>query len=130
MFPTLFRHPFQHPKPFCMSYSIIAQLKFKKPTDQSGTIIIRAFLDGKPAASKSTGYKINRDHWNYQQREIKPGTPNAQLLNMSINKKIHDIEAALLQKEIMGAVLNKQHIIQAVNGSQSKILFIEYCKKK
>ena len=113
-----------------MTYSIIAQLKFKKPTDDVGTITIRGFIGRKPAGAKSTGHKCTRENWDHARREVKPNAPNPQLINLLISKKIQGIQATLLQKELMGAVISKQHVKQAVDGLQHSRLFIEYCKAK
>lgn len=112
-----------------MSYSIIPQLKLKKPTDTEGTIIIRAFMDRKPITQKSTGHRIDKQYWLPDHRRVSPDAPNSHLLNTAIQKQLQTIQAALLQKEIMGARITPHIIAQAMNGTIS-ISFIQFCRER
>jgi integrase len=113
-----------------MSYSIIAQLKFRKPTDHVGIICIRGFIGRKPAGMKSTGHRCSKDNWDLVKREVKPTDPNAQLINLFLSRKVQEIQKTLLEKELMGALINKYHVRNAVHGSQQNQNFIEYCKRR
>lgn len=113
-----------------MIYSIIAQLRFKKPTDIEGIIIIRGFYNRQPVAYRSLGHRIRRDQWNIVKKEVCNEHPNAQLLNMLINKTLNTIQADILQKQIMGATISKAHIITAVKGEAHGKSFLEFCRMK
>ena len=110
--------------------SVIAQLKLKRPTDIVGTIIIRAFYNRRPIASKSTGYKVNRGHWNNNTRRVLNSCENAALLNTCIQNRLNAIQAELLQKEIMGAAITTKHISDAIRGYSIGRDFIYFCHER
>ena len=110
--------------------SVIAQLKLKRPTDTEGTIIIRGFYNRKPVAAKSTGYKINRGHWDGYSRRVLNSCENAALLNNCIQNRLNAIQAELLQKEIMGAAITTRHIADAIRGYSPGRDFIYFCKER
>lgn len=110
--------------------SVLAQLKVKRPTDTEGVIIIRGFYNRRPVAAKSTGYKVNRGHWDVTTRRVLNSCENAGLINSCIHKRLTDIQADLLQKEIMGALLTRKHVVDAIRGVSTSKDFIIYCKER
>jgi integrase len=107
--------------------SILAQLKIRAPF---ATIIIRGYFNRKPVASKSTGYKILHYHWNTILRRVAPSAPNAALINSNLHRQLQQMEASLLQKELMGVTLNSRHVKEAILGHRQHIDFIQYCKQR
>jgi integrase/recombinase XerD len=111
-------------------YSIIPQLRLSRPNDDYGTITFRAFFNRKPVASKSTGHRVLREHWNHYNRRVEYNAPNAQLLNTVIEKEMQEVQARILKKEIMGAVIHKEHVKAALLGHNNSTDFIIYCQER
>lgn len=110
--------------------SVIPQLKIKKPADLSGTIIIRGFYNRRPVAAKSTGYRIEKQHWDHANRCVLKHCPNAHLINTCLKNRLTDIQSDLLQKEIMGTIITPQHIANAIRGINPGKDFFEYSIEK
>src|SRR3954452_20265081 len=100
--------------------SIIAQLKVKKPNDLFGTIVIRGFYNRKPVTCKSTGHKIHIDHWDPESRSVNSYAPNYKLINTCIDKRLGEIKAELMKKEIAGHRINSNIIYRAIKGITDK----------
>lgn len=113
-----------------MNASIILQLKLKKPSDSTGTIIIRAFLNRRPIIARSTGQRVHRDHWDAYNRKVKETSPNGALINVVIQKQLQDVQGGILQKQIMGATINQVIIKEAVKGYQSGMDFYAFCSRR
>lgn len=112
-----------------MNLSIICQLKLKKPSDLSGTIIIRAFLNRRPVASKSTGQRILKTDWDHASRQVIANAANARLINMLLKMELQKIDTFILQKRLLGATINRQLIIEAVQGYDTGQNFYDFCRK-
>lgn len=110
--------------------SVIAQLRRKRPTDTVASIIIRGYYNRKPVASISTGYKIPVACWDPIDRRVLTTHENHQLLNAAIEGRILDIQKKLLQKEISGHQVNRQHIYKAVKGINESRDFLEFCRQR
>jgi site-specific recombinase XerD len=109
------------------SVSIIAQLKKKKPTHTSGTIIIRGFYNRKPVAAISTGYKVEQVHWDIDAKKVRPAAPNAGLINQCIQMKLQQMQSQLMKHEIMGGAINRSKIRAAVKGINPSKDFVKFC---
>jgi integrase/recombinase XerD len=109
------------------SVSIIPQLKKKKPSHTSGTIIIRGFYNRKPVASISTGYKVDQANWDVEAKKVRQSAPNAILINQCIQMKLQQMQSQLMKHEIMGGNLNRSNIRAAVKGINPSRDFIKFC---
>lgn len=110
--------------------SILLQLKVRKPTDPYGKVIIRGYYDRKPVTSKSTGHKILRIHWDPELRAVIKSAPNATLINTCLQSELQGIQKSLLEKQIMGAQINRAQIITAIQGYDPSRDFFAYAKLK
>lgn len=109
--------------------SIIAILKKKKPENNYGIVYIRGYYNSKPVAAISTGYKVLLCNWDAENRCFFDKAPNAKLVNSCITSKVAEMEKRLLQIEIMGKSINRQHIKSAVKGHDAGKDFIKFCTK-
>jgi hypothetical protein len=110
--------------------SIIAQFINKNAASKTGMIKIRGYYKRKQVAQRSTGYKIHADQWDPELRKVREGTPNARLINACIDKKVQEISAQLMKKEIMGATLNRSQVKKAVQGVDDSRDFLQFCRDR
>lgn len=113
-----------------MHESIILQIKVKKPTDTEGTIVIRAFLNRRPIASKSTGQRIQVKHWLAYSRCLVEYAPNAALINLEIAKQLQEIKRRILEKQLMGMAITASVIKDAMAGHDTGADFYLFCKER
>lgn len=112
------------------SISIIAQFKKKNPALNYGTIYIRGYYNRRPVKAKSTGYVIQENHWDPDQRKVKTAAPNAALINTNLAMQLQQMQAQLMQKQIMGVPLNRAMVHKAVAGIDDSKDFIAYCRQR
>jgi site-specific recombinase XerD len=115
---------------FMENVSIIAQLKVKSPKDTYGTITIRGYYNRRPVTSKSTGHRILIDHWDSSTRLVKDCAPNSRLINTVIQKRLQDMQAQLMKKDIAGHRPNRNIVYKAVRGIDDAQDFIGFCLER
>lgn len=97
--------------------------------DGSCPIYIAIFIDNKKAATFSTKKKVLQSDWDEQKKCVKPTAKNAALINAAIRKKIGELEAEFLRKELMEVRISKQEVRTQLK-SQGKQSFSDFCTKQ
>lgn len=108
--------------------SIIPQLSKKKKESIKGTVIIRAYYNRRPVASKTTGYRILVSDWDTEQQRVKDYAPNAKLINPCIEKKLLELQAELLKRDLTGSKVNRQVLKNIVKGLNPGLDFYKFCR--
>ncbi|MBS1629518.1 MAG: site-specific integrase [Bacteroidetes bacterium] len=109
-------------------YPYIVKSKASKK-DGTCPIYITIHIDNKQVAAFSTKKKIAPKDWDEQKRCVKSGTPNAILINAAIKKKIGELEAEFLKKELLEVHISKKEVrTQLKDGSRKS--FADFCNKQ
>ncbi len=97
--------------------------------DGSCPIYIAIFIDNKKAATFSTKKKVLLADWDEQKKCVKPTAKNAILINAAIKKKIGELEAEFLRKELLDVHVSRKEIRSQLKdkGKQS---FADFCNKQ
>ena len=105
--------------------SILAGINLQREKGGQAPIVIKIFLDRTLVHQESTGIKIAPPH--FQDRQVIKTAPNSVLINQKIKKRIHDLEALFIRKELLGAALTKPMIKQLATGNDPGQDFYTFC---
>lgn len=109
-------------------YPYIVKSKASKK-DGSCPIYITIHIDNKQIAAFSTKKKVAPKDWDEQKRCVKSSAPNAILINAAVKKKIGELEAEFLKKELLEVHISKKEVrTQLKDGSRKS--FADFCNKQ
>lgn len=103
---------------------IIPTLRTKKGST-AAIIVIRGYFKRTPVKAISTGYKIQSDQWDAQNRRVKDTAPNADLINVCLQQKLQSIQAEILKREIAQQEVNEVTLATLISGGIN-IDFLQY----
>jgi site-specific recombinase XerD len=96
-----------------MSYTITPMLQEQKINAQGKCPIAIRVIINRQTTYRSTGHRINPDHWDPALKKVTSKASNHSLINADIKNQIADLERALLEKKILKTPLTRE-VVQKV----------------
>lgn len=108
--------------------SVVAALNMQRQKGGQAPIVIKILLDRQLVHQEATGLKTDPKHWDTGSRQLLKSYPNSTLVNQKVKKRINELEAAILQKELLGASITKTLVKQLATGNDPGRDFYKWCE--
>lgn len=110
-----------------MSTQVIPAIRIDRVhSDGTVAILIRVIHKRKVIYTESLGKRIQAKEWCLTSRKV-IGHSNAKLLNIAIRRRVHEIEANLMELELGGTKLSAKNAKQVILGLYKDIDFVKFC---
>lgn len=109
----------------------VLPLLLKHRVDKSGKsqIVLRVYLNSKVICNDKLGKKVESKFWDPETRQVMK-SPNHDLINALIKKRVAELEHEFLQKELSNVKLTRDKIKTIVKGADYSKDFLAYCKER
>jgi integrase len=108
-------------------YPYLIKAKASKKTGEI-PIYISIEIDSVQVAAKSIQRKVLLEHWDAERKCIKDTVTNAKLINAAIKKRIDELEAEFLKRELLGSEVTKQAVRAQVRG-KANLDYATFCRE-
>jgi integrase/recombinase XerD len=108
-------------------YPVLATWKRNKKTGLC-PLHLSVDVDNKRVAFPSLKRKLLPEQWDQENRMVRKGVPNADLINKAIEKKIASLDAEYLKKQLLDMKLTRQVIKDIAKGTTDGNDFYRFCE--